>query len=197
MTMASIFQFTKNTRAILPGSLRFIRSDVPAQLTPNELLWLKEHNVRTVIDLREEDERNPKPCPLMGITGFRYLCMPVTGGNQVPHSPADVSRSYISMVDSWMSKIIDAAWTAESNVLYFCNAGKDRTGVVSALLLQKLGMDRDYIIRDYLKSAENLREMLAAYAEQHSEIDINVITPKAEYMEVFLDHIEGIYGEAT
>ena len=40
-----------------------------------------------------------------------------------------------------------------------CTAGKDRTGVVSAILRHKIGMDSEYIIEDYMKSKDNLKDM--------------------------------------
>jgi hypothetical protein len=43
-------------------------------------------------------------------------------------------------------------------VLFHCSAGKDRTGVATALLLSALGVDRETIIQDYLASAENVAE---------------------------------------
>lgn len=104
----------------------------------------------------------------------------------MPECTDDVPLSYIRMADGQMNKIIDTIMNAESNVLFFCNAGKDRTGVVSAIILHRLGADDEFIINDYLLSADNLKEMLQAYAEQNPEIDINVITPKREYMEKFL-----------
>lgn len=177
---------TQNTRAILPDSLRFIRSDVPTRITAEELQWLKENDILTIVDLREEHERLQKPCPLAEERGFTYLCMPVTGGNAVPARPEDVPFSYRNMVDERMDTIIDTILHAEGNVLYFCNAGKDRTGVVSAILLYKLGYSDEYIIADYLRSADNLREKLQAFAESSPEIDIAVITPQTAYMEQFL-----------
>ena len=79
---------------------------------------------------------------------------------------------------------------ADSNVLFFCNAGKDRTGVLSAVILHEMGYTREYIVTDYLKSAVNLREMLAVYAESNPAVDINVITPQRRYIEEFLDIYE-------
>lgn len=181
-----LFESTKNTRAILPDSLRFIRSDVPTKITAEELQWLKENDMLTIVDLREEHERQQKPCPLAGEAGFAYWCMPVSGGNAVPATPEDVPLSYISMVDGQMDQIMDTLCKAKSNVLYFCNAGKDRTGVVSAILLHRLGCSDEYIIADYMESADNLREMLQAFAESSPEIDIAVITPQTAYMEQFL-----------
>lgn len=185
--MGSLFASTKNTRPILPDVFRFIRSDVPDRLTGEEAQWLVDHDVRTVVDLREEEERQRRPCPLMGDTRFRYLCMPVTGGNAVPASAAEVPASYIKMADGQMDKIIDAILTAGTNVLYFCNAGKDRTGVVSAILLHRLGVDRQTIIDDYMASRENLKEELDAYARQNPWVDKEVITPHRTYMGGFLD----------
>ena len=90
------------------------------------------------------------------------------------------------MVDGVMERIVDTIMNADTNVIYFCNAGKDRTGVVSAIILSKLGYKNPYIVADYLLSGENLKRELLLYARK-SQIDINVIMPKAEYMEKFLE----------
>lgn len=184
--MASLLKSTENTRAILPDSFRFVRSDVPNSITEQEIQWLISENITTVIDLREDTERERKKCPLTGDSRFQYYCMPVTGGNAVPESVEDVSRSYINMADAQMDKIIDTILNADSNVLYFCNAGKDRTGVVSAILLQRTGMNQEYIINDYLESGVNLKSTLEAYAKQFPKVNIEVITPKERYMREFL-----------
>ncbi|MBQ4282934.1 MAG: GNAT family N-acetyltransferase [Lachnospira sp.] len=178
----SLFETTLNTRRILKNSLRYIRSDVPTTLTEKDIKWLIHNNIRTIIDLREERERVAKKCPLADNTDFDYICLPVSGGNTIPAMPAEVSASYVSMVDDNMQRIIDTLENATTNVLYFCNAGKDRTGVVSALLLKRRGYDDEYIVNDYMKSASNLKNMLVTYAESNLNVDINVITPHREYM---------------
>ena len=110
----------------------------------------------------------------------------MTGGNAVPSCREQVAKSYLNMVDGQMERIVDTIWNARSNVMYFCSAGKDRTGVVTALLLRKPGADDERIIEDYLKSAENLREELARAAAENPDIDLGVITPDRSYMEEFL-----------
>lgn len=185
--MNSLFEGTKNTRAILKDSLRYIRSDVPAVITDKERQWLIDNGVLTIIDLRDESERLQKPCPLENDSSFRYLKMPVSGGNTVPAAPEDVSASYMRMADATMEHIIDTIMGARTNVLYFSNAGKDRTGVVSAIILHRLGYDRSYISGDYVLSGENLKDELESYARKSPDIRIDVITPRAEYIEDFLD----------
>lgn len=185
----SLLSGTHNTRKILPDSLKFIRSDVPAALSDTDIKWLTDNNILTIVDLRESRERKQKPCPLEHIDGFEYICMPVTGGNKIPESTELVPVSYLNMIDGQMVKIIEYMESAENNVLYFCNAGKDRTGVVSAILLNRLGYSKEYIIEDYMKSAWNLKNILEEFAKNNKDADINVITPQREYMENFLDNL--------
>lgn len=184
--MSSLLRSTKNTRAILIDSLRFIRSDVPSQITQEEAEWLAKNHITTIVDLRADAERLQRECPLINNPRFQYYCMPVTGGNVVPKHADDVSKSYIHMADAQMEQIIDVIWNAQSNVLYFCNAGKDRTGVVSAVLLQKIGMSQEYIIADYMKSKENLAGVLEDYAKLNPNVDVEIITPHERYMREFL-----------
>ena len=186
--MSSLLNSTQNTRAILPDSLRYLRSDVPASLTESEIDWLRQQNIRCIVDLRSEKEQKKKPCPLSQQTDFVYHSLPVSGGNAVPACPDEVSASYVAMVDEQMEHIIYTIETSDCGVLYFCNAGKDRTGVVSALLLRRLGYDDEYIIKDYLQSADNLKEMLRSYAAS-SGVGIHIITPCRRYMEEFLQRL--------
>lgn len=72
---------------------------------------------------------------------------------------------------------------AKSKVMYFCTAGKDRTGVVSALILKRLGFSDEIIIDDYTKSKDNLMDMLTAYVNMHQKINIEIIIPHRENME--------------
>lgn len=170
---------TNNTRNIIHDSLRYIRSDVPHKLPEDEINWLKANDIHTIVDLRTDAERERKHSPLMDDTDFNYVIMPVTGGDIVPESAEKVAESYVAMMDGQMEKIIDTIENASTNVLYFCNAGKDRTGVVSAILLKRAGYSDEYIISDYMKSKENLANMLKSYAET-AGIDVNIITPREE-----------------
>ncbi len=183
----SLFEHTKNSRIIIHGNLRFIRSDVPAYLTEKERQWMIDNNIITIVDLREETEQYQKPCHLRNDGAFNYISMPVKGGNTIPASQNEVVLSYINMVDDTMDNIVNTILNADSNVMYFCNAGKDRTGVVTAIILSKLGYEKQYIINDYLLSGANLESELQLFVDNNPDVDINVITPKAEYIEEFLD----------
>ncbi len=180
--MGSLFRSTENTQFLPTAAKKYIRSDFPEKLTDQELQWLRDHHIITIVDLRSEEELARKPCSLQRQPGFRYLHLPVTGGNAVPKSREHLYAVYRNMVDGQMEKIVDTILEASSGVLYFCTAGKDRTGVVSALILRRLGFSDEVIIEDYMASRDNLVDMLTVYAATHPEVDPEVIIPHRENM---------------
>lgn len=187
--MGSLLKSTRNTRALPTGTIRYIRSDVPLNLTNEEIRWLLDNNITTLVDLRSDEEVCKQPCGLADIEGFKYYNLPVTGGGGTPKSLEHLHAVYSQMIDKQMEKIIDTIMGAKSNVLYFCTAGKDRTGVVSAVLLRKLGYSDEVIIDDYMKSKDNLIDMLTAYVKEHPEVDIEIIIPHADNMIRLLEQI--------
>ena len=185
--MGSILQSTLNTRALPTGNLRYIRSDYPGKLTDDEVKWLLQNDITTIVDLREAKEYVSRPCRLEKEEGFNYYHLPVTGGGDTPESPEAVAGTYLGMLDDQMDKIIRLIMNAKSNVMYFCGAGKDRTGVVSAVILRKLGFRDQVIIDDYMETRDNLMDFLTAYAEEHPEVDINIIIPNENNIKKVLE----------
>ena len=188
--MKSLLQSTLNTRALPTGDLRYIRSDYPGNLSDEEVQWLVDNNITTIVDLREEKEYKVKPCRLETEKGFTYFHMPVTGGGDTPCSPKAVTETYLGMIDAQMDKIISTIMNANTNVMYFCSAGKDRTGVVSAIILKKLGYSNQVIVDDYMETKENLMDFLTSYVKDHPEVDINIIIPKAVNIKKVLEQFE-------
>lgn len=178
--MSSLLKSTLNTRALPVGGLRYIRSDVPLRLKKEEIQWLLNNDITTLVDLRSRQELERNPCPLQNLAGFSYHHISVTGGGDTPKSREHLHEVYRGMVDEQMDTILDTILNATSNVMFFCTAGKDRTGMVSAMLLKRLGISDDVIVDDYMKSKENLIGMLTIYVKNHPEVDIEIIIPHEE-----------------
>lgn len=187
--MGSLLRSTLNTRALPVGGLRYIRSDAPLCLTEEEIQWLLDNHITTLVDLRSAQELEHKPCPLQDVAGFTYYHIPVTGGGDTPKSREHLYEVYRGMVDAQMDAILETILNAASNVMYFCTAGKDRTGVVSALLLKRLGISEDVIVEDYMKSKDNLLDMLTSYVKNHPEVDIDIIIPQEDNIRQVLSKI--------
>ena len=190
--MGSLLQSTLNTRALPTGQLRYIRSDYPGKLTAAEVQWLLQNDITTIIDLREEKEYRLNPCILESESGFTYYHLPVTGGGDTPKSPDAVADVYLGMIDEQMDKIIGTILDAKTNVLFFCGAGKDRTGVVSAIILKRLGYSSQKIIEDYMETKNNLNEFLTEYVQAHPEVDIRTIMPNEENIKKVLDVLDSV-----
>lgn len=53
--MSSLLKSTRNTRALPTGTMHYIRSDAPTNLTEEEIQWLLDNNITAVIDLGSEE----------------------------------------------------------------------------------------------------------------------------------------------
>lgn len=78
---------------------------------------------------------------------------------------------------------------AKGPVLFHCTSGKDRTGVMSAILLLAAGVDRGTVYRDYLRSNQELEEYnrkLIAHLEKE-DVDPRLVKPALYVQRSFLD----------
>ncbi|WP_160679870.1 tyrosine-protein phosphatase [Clostridium sp. C8-1-8] len=167
----------------------FIRSDAPLNLSNEDINLLIENNIKTIIDLRSEEEARKKPYAIMNNKDFNYYHCPMFGGAEVPKSEELVPKSYFEMVDEQKSiyKVMKVLAKTQDGALYHCAVGKDRTGVISALLLLLANVKREEIITDYTTSWDKLKKELIEYCQVNKNIDLGIVTPKREYMELFLD----------
>lgn len=181
------------------GSERFTRwgslyrGDLPKQVTQADRQRLRELGITTVVDLRSKEEIERKPDPLAQEPGIRYLHCPLVGDGRVP-APDEVPLSYMEMADGTgqMAGALQAIAEAPQAVLFHCTAGKDRTGVVAALLLWLAGVSEEDILADYIVSGPYLQQMLRAYCEAHPSAVI--CPPQSAYMSSFLRLFAQRYG---
>lgn len=177
----------------------FLRSDLPTSLTKQDITLLKHCGVTTVIDLRNDAEVRRQRCAFERLDEFTYRHLEIRGGGRLPRDEADVPVSYFQMVDENDSilPVFRTLSAAQGAVLYHCVAGKDRTGVVSALLLLLAGVPRADILADYQATHAYWYEILTQYQARDAEFPINLIVPKLAYMDAFLDMFLKKYKSAA
>ena len=76
---------------------------------------------------------------------------------------------------------------AKSGVMFNCSAGKDRTGVISAILLMLCGVPEDEIVNDYMLTKEYNKERFKMAAIHHPDLDLNIIIPRESYIKDFMN----------
>lgn len=196
MENLSLLEGTENTRELgghttLDGRTTrrgvLWRSDVPARLTETDIGKLRRNHITTVIDLRESASLSRESGTLENAEGFTVLHCPIPEGAGIPESPAALPDSYMVIAESaGMAEALHAVAAAETGVLFHCTAGKDRTGVLSAVLLSLAAVSDAEIVADYVLTAECIKERLRNMHEHFPRIDMTVVTPCEDYMRGFL-----------
>jgi protein-tyrosine phosphatase len=135
-----------------------LRSDALHQLDEGGLAVLAGLDLRTVLDLRTEPETQAAPSMLDGL-GARVTHVSILRGD-LQALPLDLEAIYRYMVGDCADAIaeaIKALCAADAfPALVHCSAGKDRTGIVIALVLAVLGVPDEVIAADYALSSQYL-----------------------------------------
>ena len=180
--MNSLLSTTRNTRYI---TSKLIRSDVPISITEADKKFLLANNFRTVIDLRllkaAEHHKNALNCK-----EFNYFNIPISSGDIAPKRGQEWIQVYNEILYSdSASKVLDILKHTDGNVIINCTAGKDRTGVLSAVIEYLLGWNIDTIIEDYMKSEEMLGNWFEEWERITGYSKFNNL-PQKEYIESVL-----------
>lgn len=187
---------------------------------------MNDCKVAMVIDLRTERERNAMPNPCMkGVSEiWNPIYMDHIQGLEFSDADSFISRIKNNTFDAeefmmkMYSKVVNNQIIQKqmkqffhmiSNdrggaILWHCSAGKDRTGVMTALVLAALGVSKKDIIKNYEESAESSEDVVEVIldklfpvatpeADKFRKAAASVFGGKSCYIDVFLDAIEKDY----
>lgn len=145
---------------------RVFRSDGLQHLTPADLRKLRDElRLATVIDLRSPVEVEENGC---GAIADQAEILPVPLFRQSRaqaetrpdfEMPANMGELYFFMLTFARDPIVEVVRILadrEAPAVFHCAAGKDRTGVISAVLLSLLGVPEQTIVADYAFSRKNI-----------------------------------------
>jgi protein-tyrosine phosphatase len=146
------------------GRLRWglvFRADSLHGLTADDLELYEQLGLRTVFDLRSDVEREERPNPMpssaftvisrspdeQGVTVPTDTWTTAVDGEQILH------ELYVRLIEHAAGRIgelfTELATPDGLPAVFHCHAGKDRTGIVAALLLELAGVDREVVLDDY------------------------------------------------
>ncbi|MGI5282903.1 tyrosine-protein phosphatase [Nonomuraea polychroma] len=148
---------------LLPGVL--YRSAQPHTLTLADAELIA--GLRLIADLRGDDERTPGDWAAVLGSAVRHVPLgagSVASPTHLASLPPDLDLGdmYVALLQhrrTWFAGVVAeiADWLP---ALVHCAAGKDRTGIVIALILDLVGVDHEAIVRDYALTAKALPDML-------------------------------------
>lgn len=130
------------------------RADALAKLNRQGRARLTELGVVRVIDLRSDLDRRLAGQDRLTGTGIDLVKVPMLAGNTLgalyEMTLESVYRDLLDSSKEQLGRTLRAVADApEGAVVVHCTAGKDRTGIVSALIQLALGVDEDAVIADY------------------------------------------------
>lgn len=145
------------------------RSDALHLLTARDVNRLRhELRIGQVIDLRSTGELRVDGRGRLEAEPIRFQHLPIFDGDAVADRarPAamDLADRYVSMAELGMQRIgriVTAIAEASEPLVFHCSAGKDRTGVVAALLLSLLDVEAEIILSDYAVTQERMAQIAA------------------------------------
>ena len=189
-----------------------LRADDLCRLTPAGQAELAAYGVRTVIDLRSPSELAAAPHPYADPTGDRdspaYHPLALFDEDDAAawsllEATQNNGEFYCGVLDLFQHRVgavvRAVAEAPQGGVLVHCFAGKDRTGIVTALLLALADVPRETIAADYALSDSYLQplyEELMAGVEDPAERERRAqeYTSLPEAILAILDHLDARYG---
>lgn len=176
-------------------------------LSDSDLQILDDLKIRAVFDLREEEEYQREGQDRLS-DSMRYFPFPTTLGRDAMIQQLQSDAANFRMATYYVSSFLPRAAyhggifksilenLAEDNVVFHCSAGKDRTGILAALMQRLLGVSDADIVADYLLT----RELLTQYAQRQrqnyekygipSETIDDLLGVKPENITEMLAHLE-------
>lgn len=203
-----------------------LRGRALTNLSPKQIETLKNrYNLKTVIDVRDEAEAAQKPD--MNLPGVDMRLMSVFPDEKVgiSHEAREkkdkiailsmlppMSQLYYEMLHDDclenVGKIIKYIITAPEDkyaFYYHCSEGKDRTGIISAILLSMLGVSKEEIIKEYLYTNRVARRKANIYylVAKYVRWDFNLakklhgmFSARRDYIEVYFSIVENEYNNS-
>jgi protein-tyrosine phosphatase len=173
------------------------RSGGPEYMRAGDKAILEDRNIKTVVDFRSTEEQS---------TGFnlssliKKVMLPIDAGNLMGtllstgewlYNPStegaeeEMEKLYsvlpVEGIPPYKELFSLLMQPDNTPLLFHCAAGKDRTGMASALILHALGASRETIMEDYLASTEYLRPYWEQYIDTRPCM-LPYMTVKKEYL---------------
>jgi len=190
---------------------RILRADSPHRLSKQDISRLLDHGLTTVIDLRSGNEVADAPNPFaeqsqvtyQNIGVFDHLAPQTMQEDGTAEADDPLLDFYVKTLANRQAAIRNVlgaiAMAPDGTVLFHCTAGKDRTGLIAALLLGLVDVEEEDIVSDYAQTkpliADLVLEFLALAQKNGRDLDSyrRLLDCKADTMRNVVKHIGDQY----
>ncbi len=188
---------------------RLYRSDDPIRITPTGRAAVDALSLAMVVDLRQQLQFSRSPGFVdPARTAHIPLVDQVVDHQEPPplDTPTDIADLYVGMLHEsrdQVARVLDvvAETLPDGPVLVHCAFGKDRAGLITALIHSAIGVRRDDIVADYVRSDAPAQRRRATLIDDPSPDDppvarlpATLFRAPAETIDLLLDRVVDEYG---
>ena len=193
------------------------RSDKLSDISKTDQAYLQNLGIKKIIDFRSKEEKAEDPDIIP--KGISYIEMPISvdgamrskieavlkgeANKEVKSFLIDANKEfvsdYIEVYENFLRGLIDD----EGPILFHCTAGKDRAGFAAAITLIALGVSKEDVIKDYMKTNQFTKKRIEEIIKQIElmtlyQTDAEILRPllgvEREYIETAFHTAEEEYG---
>jgi protein-tyrosine phosphatase len=190
---------------------KLYRADGPHAFNAADVLKLRALGLVTVIDLRTPKEAEERGCYVTMLADIVEYHLPMIDvlpdAEELPSwiDPQVVATQYRNMLDRASEAIAEALTILADQTavpaMFHCSAGKDRTGVLAAVLLGVLGVPDETIVADYALSGAAMHKLIDHYKREYPDagerltrIAPAMVAAHPDAMAAFIEGIRRDYG---
>lgn len=182
-----------------------LRGDSLHRVDKSKIDTLVEEGVRTLIDLRTPCELHAHPSPFEDHRAVCYHHVPLNDGflDEFTSLPELYIRALTEHSELFAKIMLLIAGAGTGAVLFHCTTGKDRTGLIAALLLANVGVDDQVIAEDYALTGPLIEPLQNDFLSQATYFGFRALAKhpllecKPEAMLQVLDYLSITYGSAS
>lgn len=187
---------------------KIFRSDDLNHLTKTDLEYLSSIPLTTIIDFRSPQEianaADKNPSSIKNNVQLNIAPGNLSDANQLASlSEKEMEQFMMDLnvhlvtdsiaIDAYKQLFEMLQSEVDSPLMYHCSAGKDRTGMGTALILYSLGVNEEDIEQDYLASNHYLGDKYATIKEEHPNL-VALLEVRPQYLQAGFDKIKEEYG---
>lgn len=172
---------------------RLIRSDSILSFNQNDVALLKFYNIKNIIDLRSKVETDKNACCYPEFIKYKNFPLHIDG--ILPTKSVDVGEFYFSICKAGTAVRDVLSYIADNDggTVYFCRSGKDRTGIITGIILALSGYSDEYIAHDYSITAKYLSETIEKWLITHPQYEKEAVYPNEMHILTLLSLIRKEY----
>ncbi|KAA9299055.1 MULTISPECIES: tyrosine-protein phosphatase [Aerococcus] len=181
----------------------FLRSDSISELSEEDQQLLLGLGLKRIVDLRRDTEVEENPDPMLNKLDYKNISFSNDGLENIDdaenvvksYEGVSLPHYYVDLIKNKQDALVGifSFLSKPGMTLFHCTAGKDRTGVIAALLLDLVGVSRSDIISDYSLSGIYILEQ-SRFNRFVTEGKVpEILTSKPHYIDHLLQYVKENY----